>query len=132
MCSSASQMRKCAVELTGRNSVSPSTTPRKIDSKYSYIAVELLKGYIVTWLQWGRQLYLFAFHDGSVASFNYLLTVPPFPVHRFGYAPLLPPRLQRFCHHRFFPSSPRPEWLPPHAARDRPQSRSRISFSEGK
>src|SRR5438034_34418 len=59
------------------------------------------------------------------------LTVPPFPVHRFGYAPLLPPRLQRFCHRRFFPSSPRPEWLPPLAARDRPQSRSRISFSEG-
>src|SRR5260370_6619099 len=30
-------MRRCAVELTGRNSVSPSTTPSKIDNKKSFI-----------------------------------------------------------------------------------------------
>src|SRR6266404_7637263 len=30
-------MRRCAVELTGRNSVSPSTIPRKIDKKNSYM-----------------------------------------------------------------------------------------------
>src|SRR5437773_10548640 len=33
-------MRNCAVEATGRNSVSQSTTPRRIDSKYSYIRVK--------------------------------------------------------------------------------------------
>src|SRR5206468_11737388 len=73
MCNSASQMRKCAVELPGRNSVSPSTTPRKIDSKYSYIAVELLKGYIVTWLQWGgRCIYSLFMTDPSPLLTIYL------------------------------------------------------------
>ena len=33
MCSSASESRRCAVELTGRNSVRPSTIPKISDSK---------------------------------------------------------------------------------------------------
>src|SRR5580704_12684333 len=36
MCSKASESRKCAVELTGRNSVRPSTMPRITDSKYGF------------------------------------------------------------------------------------------------
>src|ERR1051326_8943141 len=35
MCRSASVMRRCAVELTGRNSVRPSTTPNNKESRYS-------------------------------------------------------------------------------------------------
>src|SRR5689334_16365742 len=35
ICSSASVMRRCAVELTGRNSVRPSTTPNNNESRYS-------------------------------------------------------------------------------------------------
>src|SRR4029077_357477 len=38
MPSSASTMRRCAVELTGRNSVSPSTTPSTTASRYSFIS----------------------------------------------------------------------------------------------
>src|SRR6266446_6745338 len=57
--------------------------------------------------------------------------MPPSLVHRFGCAQPLPPQLQRFCRHRFFQSWPLPEWLPLHAARDRPQSLSRTLFSEG-
>ena len=33
MCSNASERRRCAVELTGRNSVRPSTIPRISESK---------------------------------------------------------------------------------------------------
>jgi hypothetical protein len=33
MCISASAMRRCAVELTGRNSVRPSTIPNRTDSR---------------------------------------------------------------------------------------------------
>jgi hypothetical protein len=33
VCSRASEMRKCAVELTGKNSVKPSTMPKIKDSR---------------------------------------------------------------------------------------------------
>src|ERR1017187_6743742 len=36
MCSNASQMRRCAVELTGKNSVRPSTTPSRAASRYVF------------------------------------------------------------------------------------------------
>src|SRR4030095_3751268 len=47
-----------------------------------------------------------------------LLTALPFLVLRFGSGPLLPLRLRKFFHHRFFRSSPFPESPRRHAVPD--------------
>src|SRR5207244_8363739 len=93
-----------AVELTGRNSVSPSTIPRKTDNKKSCMCCSAQTSKSVT------------------------VRAPPHLVRLFGSGPLLPLPQRRSCHRQSFWSWRRPRLLPPHAARDRPEPPSRISL----
>src|SRR6266446_9867400 len=102
--SSASAIRRCAVELTGRNSVSPSTIPRKTDNKKSCICSDAKTLKPIT------------------------ARAPPHRVRPFGSGPLLPLPPRTSFHRQSFRSSRRTRLLQRHAVRDRPEPPSRISL----